>query len=374
MAPSSRQQDARAFANSVETDMLRGQYLDPKGSKTRFGEFAERWAASLTVDAKTAEGIASRLRAHLLPVLPAFGDLELRHIKPSTIQGWLGGLARTHEPSYVRLLLGTLSTILGAAVEDDLIPSNPRRSRSVKAPALPDARRAAWDPATVDAVCDGLSDRHRALDPVGAGLGLRQGEAFGLGVDMVDFLRREVDVRRQVKWLSGRGLVFAPPKRGKARIVPLPEVVAVALAEHIRRFPPVEVTLPWTGKGGGEVTVPLVFTNTAGGPLGVPRRAAPRRRRDRHRPQPSLWRSRTLPRRRAHHPPARPSRRDPRTSTSSTTSSSATSAGSAWARRNARPPPRLVRRRARRAVRRHPADRLPDRRGVLPRGRPHPQL
>jgi integrase len=102
---------------------------------------------------------------------------------------------------------------------------------------------------------------------VGAGLGLRQGEAFGLGIDVIDFLRREVEVRRQVKWLSGRGLVFAPPRRGKTRTVPLPEVVAVALAEHIRRFPPIEVTLPWTGKGGGEVTVPLVFSNTAGGPL-----------------------------------------------------------------------------------------------------------
>lgn len=259
-----RKVDARAFANSVETDMRRGQYLDPEAGKVRFAEFAGRWAASLTVDAKTAEGIASRLRAHLLP---AFGDRELRHIKPSTIQGWLGGLARTHEPSYVRLLLGTLSTILGAAVEDGVISSNPCRSRSVKAPALPDARRNAWDPATVDAVCDGLPERHRALVPVGAGLGMRQGEAFGLGVDMIDFLRREVEVRRQVKWLSGRGLVFAPPKRGKTRTVPLPEVVAVALAEHIRRFPSAELTLPWTGKGGGDVTVPLVFTNTAGGPL-----------------------------------------------------------------------------------------------------------
>lgn len=256
-----RKADARAFANSVETDMLRGQYIDPVGSKISFGEFAERWAASLTVDAKTAEGIASRLRAHLLP---AFGELELRNLKPSTIQSWLGGLARTHEPSYARLLLGTLSTILGAAVEDGLIASNPCRSRSVKAPALPDARRDAWDVATVDAVGDGLPERYRALVPAGAGLGLRQGEAFGLGVDTIDFLRRKVEVRRQVKWLSGRGLVFAPPKRGKTRTVPLPDVVAVALAEHIRRFPPVEVTLPWTGRGGGEVAVPLVFTNTAG--------------------------------------------------------------------------------------------------------------
>ncbi len=127
--------------------------------------------------------------------------------------------------------------------------SNPCRSRSVKAPALPDARRDAWDHITVDAVRDGLPEGHRALVPVGAGLGLRQGEAFGLGVDMIDFLRREAEVRRQVKWLSGSGLVFAPPKRGKTRTVPLPKV-AVALAEHIRRFPPVEVTLPWTGKRG----------------------------------------------------------------------------------------------------------------------------
>lgn len=54
------------------------------------------------------------------------------------------------------------------------------------------------------------------LVPVGAGLGLRQGEAFGLGVDMIDFLRREVDVCRQVKWLSGRGLMPSDAERGRA--------------------------------------------------------------------------------------------------------------------------------------------------------------
>ena len=135
-------------------------------------ERSAAWAVSLTVDAKTAEGIASRLRAHLLP---AFGDLELRHIKPSTVQGWLGGLARTREPSYVRLLLGTLSTILGAAVEDGLIPSNPCRSRSVKAPALPDARRDAWDPSPLmrcGTVCPSVIGRSSRWAPAsGCGKG-----------------------------------------------------------------------------------------------------------------------------------------------------------------------------------------------------------
>jgi hypothetical protein len=44
---------------------------------------------------------------------------------------------------------------------------------------------------------------------------------------------------------------FALPKRGKARTVPLPEVVAVALAEHIRRFP--RSRSPYRGPGRGAV-------------------------------------------------------------------------------------------------------------------------
>lgn len=37
-----RKVDARAFANAVETDMRRGQYLDPEAGKVRFAEFAGR--------------------------------------------------------------------------------------------------------------------------------------------------------------------------------------------------------------------------------------------------------------------------------------------------------------------------------------------
>ncbi|HVM13439.1 MAG TPA: hypothetical protein VM287_03820 [Egibacteraceae bacterium] len=47
-----RKVDARAFANAVETGHASGQYLDPEAGKVMFAEFAGRWAASLTVDAK----------------------------------------------------------------------------------------------------------------------------------------------------------------------------------------------------------------------------------------------------------------------------------------------------------------------------------
>jgi integrase len=97
----------------------------------------------------------------------------------------------------------------------------------------------------------------------GAGIGLRISEATALVVEDIDFLRRSVHVRRAVKRVRGR-LVFGPPKGGKERTVPLPGSVAVALAEHIRQFPPQPVTLSWetTGK---PVTAHLLFTTPATG-------------------------------------------------------------------------------------------------------------
>jgi integrase len=74
-------------------------------------------------------------------------------------------------------------------------------------------------------------------------------------------------VRRQVKRVGGRAW-FAPPKGGRERDVPLPESVALRLAEAIAAFPAVPVTLPWNDPGsrrhGQDVTAVLMFTARAG--------------------------------------------------------------------------------------------------------------
>ena len=71
------------------------------------------------------------------------------------------------------------------------------------------------------------------------GCGLRQGEYFGLRVQDVDFLRRELHVRQQIK-LVGHVPTPAPPKNGKSRVVPLPSWVGSAFAEHIAARPPMD--------------------------------------------------------------------------------------------------------------------------------------
>ncbi|MBW8482071.1 site-specific integrase [Actinomadura sp. PM05-2] len=114
-----------------------------------------------------------------------------------------------------------------------------------------------------------MTERYAAMVAVGARLGLRQGEAFGLAVDDVDFLRGVVHVRRQVKLFRDRRMVFALPKGGKERDIPLPESLRLLLAEHMRpeKYPPVQVTLPWRVPEGEPVPARLVFTTRQNTPI-----------------------------------------------------------------------------------------------------------
>jgi integrase len=77
----------------------------------------------------------------------------------------------------------------------------------------------------------------RAVVVVAAGTGLRQGELFGLTVDRLDFLRRELRVDRQLwsPWI-GRPVFAAPKSKASCRTVALSQVVVEALAggDYIR--------------------------------------------------------------------------------------------------------------------------------------------
>lgn len=115
-----------------------------------------------------------------------------------------------------------------------------------------------WDRERVLAVRTALPDRYAVVVTLAAGLGLRQGEVFGLSPDDVDFLRGRKEVRRQVKLFSGNRQVFALPKGRKTRTVPLPDSVRDVLAEYLTRYPARTVSLPWEQLPGDTVRVPLL--------------------------------------------------------------------------------------------------------------------
>jgi integrase len=123
--------------------------------------------------------------------------------------------------------------------------------------ALPKKDRHEVVPLAVEAVerlVASMPDRYRALVVVAAGAGLRQGEAFGLTVDRVDFLRRELRVDRQLVAVRDGVPELGPTKTPAGlRTVPVPTTVVDVLASHLARHRP--------SREG------LIFTNTYRRPL-----------------------------------------------------------------------------------------------------------
>ncbi len=156
-----------------------------------------------------------------------------------------------------------LEPALSAAVDDGLLSKNPCRARTVQLPKPSKPRVVPWTAAQVFGVRAALPQRYQAAVDVGAGCGLRQGEIFGLAVEELDYERGWLAVGHQLKRIRGK-YVFALPKGGKIREVPLPKAVATALGDHLKQFEPIDVTLPWRTPDGPPVTKRLLFSGPEG--------------------------------------------------------------------------------------------------------------
>jgi integrase len=248
-------------AAEVDVEIRRGSYVVPAETKQTLGAYAHKWLDANSVGPTTALRYEATVRNHIVEHL---GRRELRSLnQPSVIQGWIrtlqdGGL----EVSTIEGIFDILSSILGAAVEDGLLPKNPCKAKSVK---LPTAKKKIipWSLERVRAVIAGLPKRFQAGGKLAFGCGLRQGEVFGFAADDIDFKGGWIHVSRQVR-LVGTKPVFALPKGNKIRSVPLPAQLAAALKAHMKEFPPVEVTLPWGKPDGEPKTFCLLFVDKKG--------------------------------------------------------------------------------------------------------------
>ena len=246
--------DATRFVTSTESSILTGTYLDPGAGSISFKDYAAGWLASQAFEETTRESVGYRLALH---VYPAIGSMRLSKIKPSTIRAWLKGIDHL-SPSYRRVMFANISSVMSAAVDDAEILSNPCKASSVKPPTVPARKIVPWTADQVAAVHEALPERYRIVVTLGAGLGLRQGEIFGLSPGDIDFLRGTVELQRQVKLYSSNRQAFGLPKGNKSRAIPLPSSVREELAAHLAERPAQHVTLPWSTIDGMPRSVPMV--------------------------------------------------------------------------------------------------------------------
>ncbi|MFH9073225.1 tyrosine-type recombinase/integrase [Streptomyces alboflavus] len=254
--PDKQKRLAEAWLNQIAADMNRGQYVDPSAGKVTFQQFATQWLASQTTDPATITAMELRFRLHAFPYI---GSRSLSAFQPGHIRTLARALKDSGiASSYQRVIFANVSAVFAAAVDDGIIGRNPCRAGSVKAPKLDPRKLKPWTHERVSAVRAGLPEQYATTVDAGSGSGLRQGEIFGLALDEVDFLGGVIHVVRQVKMI-GPHLVFAPPKGGKLRDVPMADFVGHRIADHITRHPPIEVTLPWLTPDGPPVTATLIF-------------------------------------------------------------------------------------------------------------------
>lgn len=226
--------EAESFAGAVETDIRRGQFLDPQSGKKVLGDWAREWLESRKneIKPKTFMTYEWALRAH---ILPALGTTPMSQIRPIEIQKFFGlmsdsGLSR----SSLRQTRQLLSMILNAAVDNGYIGRNPVPRDRLKGKEP----RRDQNPLTfkeVHEVASGVPDRYRALIYVLAYGGLRWGEATALRRSNCNLLRNRVEVREAVSEVSG-GLHYGPPKTHQIRTVVIPEPVKEILAQHLAQY------------------------------------------------------------------------------------------------------------------------------------------
>jgi integrase len=259
--PDRQKKAAEDYLVTVESEKLRGAYIDPAAGRMTLGRYAKEWLAALTADELTRERLEREVRLHILPTL---GNLPLSSIQPATVRSWM---RRLHERGLSngsrRVFFADLSMILNAAKDDQRIASNPCSAKTVRKPREEFAKVVPWTVDQLLAFKSVVRDRYRITVDLGAGCGLRQGEIFAVSPDDVDFDGQTLYLVRQIK-LVNRRLIFALPKGGKVREVPLPKSVARALKAHAEVYAPIEATLPWGASNGEPRTVRLNLSTDAG--------------------------------------------------------------------------------------------------------------
>ncbi|WP_425829351.1 tyrosine-type recombinase/integrase [Streptomyces fractus] len=265
--------DAKTWKAKAEHEARKGDFVDPRRGAITLKEYVEQhWWPTRIVAHSSRGPMRSRIWNH---VIPQIGSQPLRAINADTLRTWKAGLLTRVEGSTAEVIWGHLSSILESAVEDERIPKNPCRAhRSIKPPKNTTSKAVPWDRGRVDAVRDAVQERYRVAIDLGVGLGLRQGEVFGLGTEDINVTAGIVHVRRQLRWNDKGRPYFSLPKGAKTREVPAPPLLLNRIAQALEKFPAVHCTLPWLNpeapttdleeRQRRPVTVPLLLTTTQG--------------------------------------------------------------------------------------------------------------
>lgn len=219
-----RKVDAKKWLDEVTASVVTGQYVDPRAGKVTFKLFYADWSTRQIWVPST------RANADLVATSVTFADVPLGLLRRSHVERWVKHMTATLAATTIDTRFTIVRSVLRAAVADRVIASDPsvgvvlpRKRKSEAAMEIPSVQEVGKLLACADQD-KRVSTRKgfRAYVALCALAGLRKGEAAGVQVGDVDFLRRQLRVSRQIQ-RDGSTYAVRPPKYGSERTVYLPD-------------------------------------------------------------------------------------------------------------------------------------------------------
>ena len=217
-----RKVDAQTWLDKVTASKIRGDYVDPKDSRTVFEDYAKRWKETHVTSEGSSRIYDSYLNKH---ILPALGSSPLGTIRRSDVQGLVSGLvSKGLAKNTVQGVYALVRQIMQSAVDDRLIPASP--CNRIKMPKSSGTKMVIPTLDQVKAVRSEVPDYMEPIVTVLVGTGLRIGEALGLMVGDVNLWSGTISVERQ---RSGRGGITKTKTPSSVRVIPIGKMVTETL-------------------------------------------------------------------------------------------------------------------------------------------------
>ncbi len=219
---------ARTWAADQKAKVRDGSHRNPRAGRITLGAWHKRWEAARVVEASTARRDATYSK----DLLAKWEAWPLDAITRMDCQAWVKQLQQDGRgPHAIETAFQLLRSVLEAALDDDLIPTNP--TRKVMLPVRPAHDDRVLADGEEPLLLERFTGPDRWMVEVLLDTGLRYGELAGLHTHRVQLLARELTV---VEVLTQQGLIKDYPKTAAGRrVIPLEERAVLALSRAIEQ-------------------------------------------------------------------------------------------------------------------------------------------
>ncbi len=220
---------ASRWSKEMETDLSRGDWIDPRMARERFGSWANEYLATIVhLRAVTRGDYERQLRVH---ILPAFQDAAIAQISQVDVRRFIAELrAAGLAPKTLQKIRLVLRQVLETARSSGAIRANP--CDGVRIPRAQPKEPLFLTAGEVRALAHATRPPYDVLVRFTAATGLRPSELCGLRVGRLNLVRGSVEVSEALTVLAGRTEV-GPIKNGVRRTVQLSRSLCDQLGRHL---------------------------------------------------------------------------------------------------------------------------------------------